>query len=112
ETTFFFYVVEKFLFLDFLDGGQGGSATNRVAAERRDVPEHRVVSETGHDLLAGDKRSDREAATQRLGQGEDVRDDAELFECKESSCPAHAALDLVEYKEGAGFGTSFPDGLH
>src|SRR5690606_34696641 len=51
-------------------------------------------------------------ATQRLGQGEDVRDDAELFECKESSCPAHAALDLVEYKEGAGFGTSFPDGLH
>ena len=49
----------------------------------------------GH-LGAGQHRTDGEAATQRLGQGDDVRGDAFLPMRKQGAGATHAALDFVQ----------------
>ena len=51
---------------------------------------------------AGEDRAERQSAAERLGERDDVGDDAALLEREERSGAPEAALDLVEDQDRAG----------
>ncbi len=54
-------------------------------------------------LFTGQHRAHRQAVGQSLGQGHDIRLDAEVFISKQSPCPPHPGLDFIENQKRAGF---------
>ena len=53
---------------DELEGRQAGGAADRMTAESRDVPEHRIGLQRRHDPVRSDEGSERHASSERLGR--------------------------------------------
>src|SRR3954452_17524458 len=62
------------------------------------------------DRFADEDGAEGQAAAERLGEGDDVRDDAALLEGEERGGAPEAALDLVEDQDGAGAVGELPCG--
>ena len=85
--------VEDAVFQHDPDRCQGSRADQRIAAEGGAVG---AGDKGGGNLFLGQHGADGGAAGQRLGQGHDVRGDAEMLMGKQLAGPSHADLDLVE----------------
>src|SRR6266446_9762276 len=93
--------------LDDLKHGQGRSAGNWVAAERRAVV---TLGEASAALPQADARSDRESAAEPFGQGQYIGLHAFGLVGEPCPGPADAALDLIDYQQRAGEVAGFPGG--
>ncbi len=87
------HAIQHFRGIDHVQRRLGHRRGQRVAAVGGAVGADRKVL---GDLAGGQHRTDREAAAQALGTGEDVRDHAVVHVGEQLADPAHAALDLVE----------------
>ena len=110
--SFFLHGCQEVFQLDDFQGGAGGGAAHGVAAKGGDVTQGWVVGKALHDGFIGDKGADGQASAKGFGYGQDIGHDAILLEGEEGACPAHAALDLVEDKQGTGVGAALAQGFH
>ena len=93
--------------LDHVQGGQGGGAGDRVAAEGGAV----VAALHGlGDLGPGDGGPDRVAGAERLGHGDHVGPDLVVLVGEEAAGAAHPGLDLVHHQQHPGPRGHLPDG--
>ncbi len=86
---------------EHVEDGQRGGTRHRVAAEGRAVV---ARTEEGRRVTAGDRRADRDAAAQTLGQGDDVRDHSPgegLLVGEPGAGATDAGLHLVEPQQRA-----------
>ena len=91
--------IEQVRLFDLVENGQAEAAGDGVAAEGRAVM---AGLDHAFDRRAGEDGAERQAAAERLGQRDDVGDDAALLEGEERSGAPEAALDLVEDQDRAG----------
>src|SRR5262249_52940594 len=90
---------EQTVTLDGVEHGQSRRACDRVAAEGAAVV---ALAQHGAVATQADACANRQSASQALSEREHVRRDALGLVREPGTCPADAALDLVEYQQGAG----------
>ena len=90
-------VCEQFLFFDNGEKFKRGGANQRTAAESRAVHSRR---ECGGEFLTGDESAERQAACQRLGDGDDIRQRIEFLVREPAAGAAEAALNFISDERG------------
>src|SRR5713226_4395625 len=89
---------EEAVFLDGLDGGQGGGARKRVAAVGSAESAH---AGGVHDFGAAGDGGDGHAAAERFRHSDQIRLDAEMFGGEPFAGAGEAGLDFVGDEEDA-----------
>src|SRR6267142_6996772 len=96
-------VGKDFLFFVNLQIGDGGSATNGVAAVGESAPKHVRLKMLGDGIGNNHGTKRKVAARQALGASHDIWTNAEMLQSKPFTGSAESAHDLVVYQQDAVF---------